>query len=104
MWDLSSFYSSISKNCDECKMQLMNNGFNTFKMNDSTHVKMLIVQKMWKISLNHSNIIAKHWVASVSIYSNKWKMQLVNNGFNILKVNSLTHVHRLLIEERWKNH
>jgi len=28
-------------------MQLDNNGFNTFKMNDSTHVQMLIVQKMW---------------------------------------------------------
>jgi hypothetical protein len=30
----------------ECKMQLISNGFNTFKMNDSTHVQMLIVQKM----------------------------------------------------------
>jgi len=27
-------------------MQLYNNGFNTFKMNDSIHVQMLIVQKM----------------------------------------------------------
>jgi hypothetical protein len=32
-------------------MQLMNNEFNTFKMNDSTHVQMLIVQKIWKNSL-----------------------------------------------------
>ncbi len=31
------------KKDDECKMQLMNNGFNTFKMNDSTHVQMLMV-------------------------------------------------------------
>ncbi len=28
------------------QMQLDNNGFNTFKMNDSTHVQMFIVQKM----------------------------------------------------------
>ncbi len=29
-------------------------------------------------------------------------MQLVNNSFNILKVNGLTHVHMLIIEEKWK--
>jgi hypothetical protein len=28
-------------------MQLDSNGFNTFKMDDSTHVQMLVVQKMW---------------------------------------------------------
>jgi len=28
------------------KMQLDSNGFNTFKMNDSIHVQMMIVQKM----------------------------------------------------------
>jgi hypothetical protein len=54
---------------------------NKFKMDDSIHVKMLIVQKMWKNSLNHSSIIAKHWVACVSIYYNKCKMQLMSNGF-----------------------
>ncbi len=32
-------------------MQQLNCGFNKFKMNDSTHVKMLVVQKMWKNSL-----------------------------------------------------
>jgi hypothetical protein len=35
-------------NYDECKMQFVNNGFNTFKMNDSTHVQMLIIQEMQK--------------------------------------------------------
>ncbi len=39
-------YTSIYKNCDECKMQLMSNAFNTFKVNDLTHMQMLIVQKM----------------------------------------------------------
>jgi hypothetical protein len=29
-------------------------------------------------------------------------MQLVSNDFNILKVNGLIHVHKLIIEEMWK--
>ncbi len=33
---MPSFYTFISKNCGECKMQFVNNGFNTFKVNDST--------------------------------------------------------------------
>jgi hypothetical protein len=37
------FYSSILKIYDECKIQLANDGFNTFKGNDSTYVQMLIV-------------------------------------------------------------
>jgi len=62
---------------------------------------------MWKNLINHSSIIAKHWIACVSIYFNKiyfnkCKMQLVSNGFNILNVNGLTHVHMLIIEEMWK--
>jgi hypothetical protein len=60
MWDLPSFYTYISKNYGECKMQLMSNGFNTFKMNDSIHMQMLIVQEMWKNSLTYSNINVKH--------------------------------------------
>ncbi len=67
-------------------------------MDDSTHVKKLIVQKMWKNLLNHSNIITKHWMACVSIDYNKCKMKLMNNGFNILKVNDLTHVQILIIQ------
>jgi hypothetical protein len=31
---------------DEYKMEFLNNGFTIFKMNDSIHVQMLIVQKM----------------------------------------------------------
>jgi hypothetical protein len=44
----------------KCNMQHLNNGFDKFKVNDSTHVKMVIVQEMWKSSLHHSSIIAKH--------------------------------------------
>jgi hypothetical protein len=29
-------------------------------------------------------------------------MQLVNNGFNVLNVNGLIHVHMLKIQEMWK--
>jgi hypothetical protein len=59
---------------NKCNMQHLNNGFNKFKVDDSIHVKMLIIQEMWKNSRNHSNIVTKHWVACVSIYSNKCKM------------------------------
>jgi hypothetical protein len=63
-----------------------------------THVKMLIVQETWKSSLNHSSIIVKYWVACVLVYCNKYKMQYVNNGFNILKISDSI----LIIEKVWK--
>jgi hypothetical protein len=63
---------------------------------------MLIVKKKWKNSLNYSSIIAKYWIANVLIYYNKCKMQIVNNDFNILKVNNSIHVHMLMIEKMWK--
>jgi len=47
IWNITNFYTFIFENYDECKMQLDSNGFNAFKMNDSTHVQMLIIQKMW---------------------------------------------------------
>jgi len=71
-------------------------------MDDSTHVNMFIIQNMWKKSFNHSSIIAKNWVAFVLGYYNNYNMQFMNNDFNILKVNSSTHVHMLIIEETWK--
>jgi hypothetical protein len=57
---------------------------------------------MWKSSLDDSSIITKHWATCVSIYFNRWKMQLVSNDFNILNVNGLIHVHMLIIQEMWK--
>jgi hypothetical protein len=39
----ANFLYIYFKNYDECKIQLANDGFNTFKENDSTHVQMLIV-------------------------------------------------------------
>ncbi len=77
---------------NKCNMKHLNNGFNKFKVIDSIHVKMFIVQKMWKNSLNHWSKITKHWIAYLSIYYNKCKMQPMNNGFNILKVDGSTHV------------
>ncbi len=41
-------------------MQLMSSEFNTFKVNDSTHMKMLIIQEMRKNSLTQSNINVRH--------------------------------------------
>jgi hypothetical protein len=93
----------VSIYTSRCNMQHLNNGFNKFKVDELIHGKMLMVQKMWKNSLHHSIIITKHWVACVSIHYNKWKMELMSNGFNILKVNGLTHVRTLIIEEMWKN-
>jgi hypothetical protein len=49
-------------------------------------------------------MMAIHWVTCVSIYLNKCKMQLMSNGFNMLKVNGLTHVHMLIIKKSEKNH
>jgi hypothetical protein len=79
-------------------MHCLNSDFNKLKVNDSTYVKMLIGQKMWKYLLNHSSIIAKYWISCVLIYYNKYKMQFVHDDFNILKVNGST----LMIEKMWK--
>jgi hypothetical protein len=39
-------------------MQCLNNDFNKLKVDDLIHVKMLILQEMWKKSqLNHYNIL-----------------------------------------------
>ncbi len=78
MWDFPNFYRSISKNCSECKMQLMSGGFNKIKMDDSIHVKMLIIKKMWKDSLNHANIIAKYWVVCVLIFLKESHLVYIN--------------------------
>jgi hypothetical protein len=50
----------VSIYISKCNMQHLNNDFNKFKVDDSTHVKMLIIQEMWENSLNHSNIITKY--------------------------------------------
>jgi hypothetical protein len=55
----------VSIYTSKCNMQCLNSDFNKRKVDDSTNVKMLIVQKMWQKSLNHSSIIAKYWVACV---------------------------------------
>jgi ubiquitin-protein ligase len=83
-------------------MQHLNNDFNKFKVDDSTHVNMFIIQKMWKKSFNYASIIIKYCVACVLGYYNNCNMQFVSNGFNILKVNSSTDVHMFIIEETWK--
>jgi hypothetical protein len=73
-----------------------------FKVNDSTHVQMLMVQEMRKNSLTHSSINVKHWVVCVSIYISKYNMQHLNNGFNKFKVDDSTHVKMLIVWKMWK--
>ncbi len=62
-------------------------------MNGSTHVHMLIIEEMWKKSLIHSNInVGLKKITCVLLNNGKCKMQLLNNGFNMLKVDDSTHV------------
>ncbi len=83
----------VSIYTNKCNMQCLNNGFNKFKVDDLIHIKMLIVQKMWKKSWIHSNInVGFLLVTCVLINYDKCKMQLLNNGFNMLKIDSSTHV------------
>jgi uncharacterized protein YvpB len=66
-------------------------------MNDSTHMQMLIIQKMWKISLTYLSINVKHEVIMfVSMYTSKCNMQHLNNGFNKFKVDDSIHVKMLI--------
>jgi hypothetical protein len=77
----------------------MNSDFNKLKVNNSTHVKMLIIQEMCFFLLNHSSVIVKYWVACVFVCHNKCKMQFVSNHFNILKMNGSI----MIIEKKIKN-
>jgi len=75
----------------------------TFKMIDSTHVQILIIQKMQKNSLTHSSINVKHEVVlCVSIYTSKCNMQHLNSGFNKLKVDYSTHLKMLIVQKMWE--
>jgi hypothetical protein len=88
----------VSIYINKCNMQCWNSGFNKLKVDDSIHVNMLIVQEMWKFSLNHSCVIVKYLVTCVLVYIIINAMQFLSNNFKILKVNGLT----LIIEEMWK--
>ncbi len=66
-------------------MKFVSNDFNRLKMNGST----LIIEIMWKKSLIHSNInVGFLIITCVLINYVMCKMQLLNNGFNMLKVDS----------------
>jgi hypothetical protein len=70
-------------------MQFLNNGFNILNMIGS----ILIIKDMWNKSLIHSNInMGFKIVGYVLINYNKCQMQLLNNDFNMLKVDGLIHV------------
>jgi hypothetical protein len=66
-------------------------------MNGST----LIIEKIWKKSLIHFNInVGLKIVACVLVDYGKCKMQLLSNGFNMLKVDGSTHVSHV---DSWRN-
>ncbi len=74
---------------NKCKMQFVNNDFNILKVNGST----MIIEEMWKKPLIHSNInVEFEIVICVLINFAKCKMQPLSNDFNMLKVDSSTHV------------
>jgi len=52
-YEALSWTICVSIYTNKCNMQGLNSDFNKFKMDDLTHIKMLIVQKMWK---NHEFI------------------------------------------------
>jgi hypothetical protein len=63
MWDFPNFYTSIFKKISECKMQLMNNGFNNIQnewFNSWVNVNSL--RDMRKNSLTYSSVNMKHLV------------------------------------------
>jgi hypothetical protein len=116
---LSSLYTFVSKNYDESKIELLNNKFNTYKnewFNSCANVD------SWKdvtkftntfkykceasscvcFNIKILNVICNIWIACVSIYFNTCKMQLVNNSFNIIKVNGSIHIHMLKAKNMWK--
>jgi hypothetical protein len=68
----------------------------------SIHVQMLIIQEMWKNLICSSiNVILYYIVMYASIYSTKWNMQHLNNGFNKFKVYDSTHVKMLIFQKMW---
>jgi hypothetical protein len=55
---------------------------------------MLIIENIWKKSLNHFNInVGPKIVTCVLINYGKYKIQFMSIGFNMLKVDGSTHVH-----------
>ncbi len=71
----------------------MSNGFNILNVNGLTQVHMLIFEEIWKKSLIRSNInVGFKIVTCVLINYGKCKMQLISNGFNILKVDGSIHI------------
>ncbi len=81
-------------------MQHLNSGFNKFHVDDLIHVKMLIVQKNVKKINKPFKYKYKILSSMCLVYYNKSKIQFVDNGFNVLKVNGLI----LIIKNMWKNH
>jgi hypothetical protein len=83
-------------------MQVVSNDLNILKVNVSIHVHMLIIEEMWKKSLIHSNLNVGFQIITCVLI--KCKMQLMSNGFNMLKVDSSTYVPCWKFKRCQKNH
>ncbi len=74
----------------------MNNGFGILKVNGL----ILIIEEMWSKSLIHLNINVEFKIVTcVLINYGKCKMQLLSNGFSMLKVDVQFMYH----VNSWKN-
>ncbi len=57
-YETLSCYMCFNLYTSKCNVQYLNNDFNKLEVDDLIHVKMLILQEMWKNSLlNHSSIL-----------------------------------------------
>jgi len=93
MWNFQKLYTSISKNCGECEMQLVNTKFNNIQsewFNSCVNVNHSKDAK--KKKLTHSNINVRYWIVMcVSIYISKCNVQHLNNDFDKFKVVNSSH-------------
>jgi hypothetical protein len=66
----------------KCNIQHLNSGVNKLEVDDLTHVKILMVQEFFKISLNYLSIIVEYWMHMflyiiIIVKWNLWAMVLI---------------------------
>ncbi len=102
MWDLRSFYPFILKNCDECKIQIMNNGFNNIQSEWFNSCANVNISKYAK---TFTNVIKYKCEASnCCVCFNNVICNVLNNDFNKFKMDDSTHEICLQFKKCEKNH
>jgi hypothetical protein len=73
----------VSIYTSKCNMQHLNNDFNKLKVDDSTYVKMLIVQNVKKITkpfeYNFKILSCMFWYNIISAKCNLWALMVLTN-------------------------